>query len=392
MTKRKVSLGQVVLGERELELLTEVVHSSRLSYGPKTRELERHLADLHGVEHAVFLASGTCALQVGLEALKEIRGWPDDSEVIIPATTFIATMSSVIHAGLKPVLVDIEDQTFGIDFDRIKDSLPQAACFLLVHLLGMPSLNVKAMAQFTNDDFPDRNIDLVEDCCEAVGVTRDGKPVGSFGTFSVISTYACHHLSTGIGGAVLTGDDELAMICRSIVQHGRDPAYLSLDDVGGDVVDKRYSFVRWGHSYRATEMEAALGLAQIDHLGTASSERARIASLLTDRLQSQRLTLPAFSEGSAPLFYPIVVPGGCGGLVRHLEEHGIETRPLMPLLNQGPVCEYLKSDVENPAEQFPVAWRLIDEGFIVGCHPGMTVEDVDHIAECVDGFFGASIC
>ena len=381
---RRIALGEVKLGAREMELLSKVVESSRLSYGPMTRELERKLAELHDVEHAVFMASGTCALQVGFEALKEMRGWPDGAEVIIPATTFIATMGAVIDADLKPVLCDVDPFEFCLDHRPLRYThCTETIAILPVYLLGRAS-PIDSIMRIVKE----LHIDVVEDCCEAVGVSfYTSKMVGSFGAFSAISTYVCHHLSTGVGGAVLTNDSELETICRSLIQHGRDPAYLSIDDDSPETVNAKYRFVRWGHSFRSTEQQAALGLAQIDKLEGNRQSRLRIVEALDDRLKDFPIFLPTFRDGDSPLFYPIVVPGGCAELIKHMENSGIETRPLMPLLNQKPVKGYLGKTDADLAKEFPVAWRLLDEGCIIGCHPGMTDEDIDHIGRSIDEYF-----
>ena len=265
--KRRIRLGHVAVGEVERNLLADVIAQQRLSYGPKTRELEQRIAALHNVKHAVFMASGTCALQVGLESMKEIHDWPDDGEVIIPATTFIATMSAVIHAGLRPVLCDVEADTFGMDSARIREHVTDKTVAVLpVHLLGR-ACKLGDIMRVTRGGTGERYIPTAEDCCESVGVGIDvvaGRiMVGEQAAFAAISTYVCHHLSTGVGGAVLTNNDELATICRSLIQHGRDPSYLSLDDDSPETVDAKYRFVRWGHSYRGSELQAALGLAGV---------------------------------------------------------------------------------------------------------------------------------
>ena len=387
MNKRRINLGHVTHDENTIAAVDEVIDSDRLSYGPQTRKLENRVAAIHGVKPAVFMASGTCALQVGFEAMKEIHGWNGDSEVIIPATTFIATMGAVIDAGLRPVLCDVEADTFGIDPDRIRGHVTDNTVAVLpVHLLGRA-------CKLDRIRWNDCGLELVEDCCEAVGVTTmSGEHmVGQRAAFAAISTYVCHHLSTGVGGMVLTNSKHLATVCRSLIQHGRDPAYLSIDDDSPETIDTKYRFVRWGHSYRGSELQAALGVAQIDGLDAARKRRQEVASRLNEELQDcELLTLPSFAAGDSPLFYPLVVDGGCEGLVKHFEANGIETRPMMPLLNQKPVVKYLDNDnYGSRGMMFPVACRLIDEAFIIGCHPGMTSEDIEHIGEVARNFFGS---
>jgi len=367
--------------------------NNRISRGPFTSQFESQVGVRHGVSAVVFMNSGTSALECLLEAAKEHFGWPDGAEVVVPATTFIATVAIVRRAGLAPVLCDVELATGNIDVQKIGGSISRKTVALLpVHLLGRACdmTNLMSLA----DSF---GLQVIEDCCEAFGVNYYGTPVGSFGIGGAISTYVCHHVSTGVGGAVLTNNSDIATICRSLMQHGRDPEYLSMDDDDGlddaalsSMIRARYSFVRWGHSYRATELEAALGVAALEDYGKLNAVRTCIAHDIAvalyewrDRIRSQ-----VWPTGSSPLFYPIVCDTAetCAGLSEVFERSGIETRPMMPLLTQPIIVKMLAEQGRKP-EDFPNAMALCERAFLIGCHPAVDEEAVEEIRKTTESYF-----
>lgn len=391
-----IPIGIVSINDRQAELVNRSLRNHRLSYGPMTRRLEERLAEIHGVRHAVFMASGTCALQVALEAAKERHGWTDGSEVIIPATTFIATMSAVLHAGLTPVLCDVEWDRFGLAPGQIdQHKTKRTVAVLPVHLLGRAALMDLICAEAER-----LGLKVIEDCCEAVGVEFNGQPVGSFGIAGAMSSYVCHHFSTGVGGAVLASDDKLATTCRSLMQHGRSPDYLKIEDDDGlddaaiaSMMRARYSFERWGHSYRATELEAALGVGLIDEEKSENiiaAERSLAFLRIRDALASfsEWIQQPGFTRDDSPLFYPLLCRNEmtCAGLGEAFEKAGIETRPLMPLLTQKIVLDYLAKQGKSPAD-FPVAADLCRRAFIIGCHLDIGPAEADLIRRTAEVYF-----
>lgn len=391
-----VPLGHVHTSERQIELVMQALRNNRTSSGPFTAQFESLIGDIHGVAHAIFMASGTCGLLVALEAAKEVRGWPDGAEVIVPATTFIATVAAVRQAGLTPVLCDVRPDDANIDVSKVGGSITKNTVAVLpVHLLGRACQmwELQSLCE-------DHGLDIIEDCCEAVGVTYGGKPIGSFGIAGAISTYVCHHVSTGVGGAVLTNSAELATICRSLMVHGRDPSYLKLEDDDGlddaalsGMMRARYSFVRWGHSFRATEMEAALGIGALEDVPISESRRQRnevayaLDCELTDKWP-EYLERQKWPDGSNPLFYPVVCKDGatCRGLSHAFELDGIETRPLMPLLMQPTIRAMLAAQGVSPFK-YRVACDLLARAFLIGCHPGIQSEHVEHIRETAAAYF-----
>jgi perosamine synthetase len=390
---RRIGIGTLKISTRGKKYVNQVLNTNRLSYGPFTQKLEQLFAKKHDVPFAVMSSSGTAALQMALEALKELHHWPDGAEVIVPATTFIATSNAVLHAKLTPVFVDIDPVYYGMQPNLLSKKITRKTKAVIpVHLFGQPAdMNpiMKLAAQ--------HHLRVIEDSAETMLARYDGKSVGSIGDIGCFSTYVAHLLTTGVGGINTTRDPELAVILRSLINHGRDSIYISIDD-DNDVnaeqfnllIKKRFSFVRLGHSDRITELNSAIGLAQLEESLEASIEKRRKnAKQLTRMLHTleDELQTPAIRPGSEHSFmiYPIVLKKGRKktGLVEHLEHNGIETRDLMPLINQ-PV--YQKLFKFNPRD-YPVSQTLIESGFYVGCHNDLTKTDLAYMAEKIKSFF-----
>ena len=390
---RQLGVGDVSIGELEIQYVLDTLTKSRLSYGPYTASFEREFARGHDRKYAVFCNSGTSALQVAVHALKETFGWNDGDEILVPALTFIASSNVVLQNRLRPVFVDIEPDYFDIDVARIENHLTsRTRAIMPVHMFGQ-ACDMGAVQAIARE----HNLRIIEDSCEAMFVRYKGQPVGSWGEVACFSTYVAHLVVTGVGGLALTNDGDLAVMIRSLINHGRDGIYLApdADDVDDprklwEIVDRRFAFVHFGYSYRATEMEAALGLAQLQRKDEIIGAHQRNAAYLTHGLGSleEHLQLPAIRPHTEHAFmmYPLVIRNpkiARDDLVRYLEERRIETRYLMPLLSQ-PVYRRLLGDLEA---QYPIARRMTSAGFYIGCHQGLTTEDLDYIIEAFKEYF-----
>lgn len=389
---RPVRVGELVIGPRERAHLQEVIDSNRLSYGPATRQFEAAFARLHDVPYACFCNSGTSALQIALAALREQHGWQDGDEVLVPAVTFVATVNVVLQTGLKPILVDVDPQTYTIDPARAADAITKRTrCIMPVHLLGLPADMDPLLALAKQHDLA-----IVEDSCETMFARYRGRAVGSIGDIGCFSTYVAHFLVTGVGGLATTRDPALARLIRSLMNHGRDNIYISIDDddqTGAprfrEIVDRRFRFERVGFSYRCTELEAAIGLGQIEQWEQIVAARKANADYFSRALADLQdvLQLPSAPPGSEHAFmvYGLVVRGeSMKPLIYHLEEHGIETRDMLPLIHQPVYEKWLGPDV---GRAFPVAEYLYERAFYIGCHQHLDDEDRAHVVRAIRSFF-----
>jgi dTDP-4-amino-4,6-dideoxygalactose transaminase len=219
--------------------------------------------------------------------------------------------------------------------------------------------------------------------------------VGSFGDFGCFSTYMAHIVTTGVGGLALTHDDENVTRFRSLMNHGRNPIYLRIDDDQDlpddrllEVVWGRYDFVSIGQSYRATEMEAALGIGQLERLSENLARRRQVAAGLRNVLDYPELALPETAEGNEHAFmmFPIMCrqQGLRDRLVTALERAGVETRFLLPIIGQ----RCYDGVLEIPPDAFPNARRALRDGFYIGSHPGITDEEVSYIGDVAASVLG----
>jgi len=390
---RKIGVGTVTVSKKAKEYVNKVLESNRLSYGPFLRKLEKDFANMHETKYGIVSNSGTSALQVALQALKEIHGWQDGDEVIVPAITFVATSNIIIHNNMKPVFVDVEKEYYDIDPSKIEEKItPKTRAIIPVHLFGMPC-DMDLIIAIAKK----HNIKIIEDSCETMYARYKGRMTGSLSDIGCFSTYVAHLLITGVGGINTTNNSEYAIKVRSLVNHGRDAIYISIDDAEGkegkelkEIIDARFRFVSVGHSFRVTEMEGALGVAGLEVLPEIIEKRRKNAAYLLEKLRlfENKIQLPSIrpeTEHSFMMFPIVVINESKDKLVEFLEANGIETRELMPLINQ-PVYQRLFNINED---DYPVAKWINASGFYIGCHQDLTEEDLMYIINIFTKYFNS---
>lgn len=373
--------------------ILKVFRSGQYSPGERVREFEKKFARLHKAKHGIFVNSGTDALRLSLLAMKEKYGWRDGDKVIVPAMTFVATVNVIVQAGLEPVFADVgPDYTMNVysvghdstcveleDFwedERLRAVMP-------VHLFGQVCGN--AVYELAKK----YRLKVLEDSCETIA-----NPVK--GDISCHSTYMAHHVTTGVGGMALTNDTDLNYLIRSYANHGRNtdylPGYFS-QNLSKKLLKHRFQFDREGYSCRATEFQAVLGLSQLDGLRENIEKRTHMAFLLQNALQyveELRVTwgVPDPRREHTWMMFPLILKEGDKyDLCLHLEKNGIETRDLMPIVSQPCFAKYFKNDPWS----CPNAREIEKKGFYIPCHPGMTVEDVGHIAKTFKSYFSKAV-
>lgn len=388
----KYAVGCVDIGYQERRLVREVLDSGWVSPGPKIAEFEARFAKIHDAAHGIMVNSGTDALRIALATLKEVHGWEDGDEVIVPALTFVATVNIILQNGMKPVFVDVHPDTFNLDETKIaKARTARTKAIIPVHMFGQMAnmYDIKRVA-------PD--LKIIEDSCETMGTRflMGGDGVcGSFGDIACFSTYACHLIVTGVGGIAITNNPEYDQIMRSYANHGRDPYFLSSHQQEYKnptlLIERRFLYHRVGYSSRVSEFEAALGIAQLANLQSITTHRRENAKHLNKLLRPVRyldngpLQLPDASpvdREHAFMMYPIVIRDenlDRNEMCLYLEERGIETRPLMPLLTQ-PVYKKMWGDI---SEDYPNAHRATTQGFYIGCHQMLSKGDLGYMAQTI---------
>lgn len=386
----QIGVGRIILNQKEIGYLQEVIASNRLSYGPFHRRLERAFASEHDCRFAVYCNSGTSALEVAIQALKIKNGWNDGDEFIVPAVTFVASANVLLHNNLRPVFADVDPRTYNIDPHEVRKHItPKTRGMMPVHLFGQPC-DMTPLLELAEE----YGLAVVEDSCETMFAKYKGRKVGSFGQIGCFSTYVAHLIVGGVGGFATTNDPELAVLLRSLVNHGRDSIYLTIDDDKGleeerlrEVISRRFRFIHPGHSFRATEFEAALALAQLEDHPENLRRRQQIAACYTQRLKEfdAVIHLPEAGPDRDHVFmvYPLVLKNRLKSeMMLFLEENLIETRELMPLINQ-PIYVSLFGPLDD---SYPVAKWINDCGFYIPCHQYLLDEEVEYIVHTLVTF------
>lgn len=392
----QIGVGCLEITETERRYVNQVLDSGRISYGPFLQRFEKEFAQAHDMRFGVMVNSGTSALEMAVAALKEVYGWKDGDEILCPAVTFVATSNVILANNLNVVFVDVDPRTYNLDPKKIEEKItPRTKAIMVVHLFGQPAAMDEIMAIAKK-----HNLRVIEDSCETMFARYKGVSTGSFGDIGCFSTYVAHILVTGVGGLAVTDNPQYAELLRSLANHGRDNIYISIDDDKGasgeqlkEVIARRFNFVRRGYSYRVTEMEGALGCAQLERHAAMIEKRKANGAFLKEKLSAfeKDLQLPWWPDHADHVFmmFPIVIREGSSvtkaELTQFLEEHNVETREMLPLINQ-PYVRAVSGDLEA---DFPVARWINNNGFYIASHQMLTDAQKEYMIKVFQEFFAA---
>lgn len=263
---KHIPLSAPDITHKEIEIVNKVLTTPYLSIGPKIKEFEEKIASFIGTRYAIAVNSGTSALHLCIRSL----GIKDGDEVITSPFSFIASANCILFERGKPVFVDIDESTLCIDVNKIEEKISsRTKAILPVHIFGHPCKMDKIMEIARR-----HNLAVIEDTCEAIGTEFKGKKVGSLGTLGVFGFYPNKQITTAEGGMVVTNVKNLARLCQSLRNQGRD-----------ENNEDWLSHKRLGYNYRMSELSAALGLAQIGRIEEILKKRQHIAELYNRRLE-----------------------------------------------------------------------------------------------------------
>jgi CDP-4-dehydro-6-deoxyglucose reductase, E1 len=333
-----VRLHEPTFSAEEIKAAVDVLLSTRVTMGPKVLAFEREYADAFSFKHAVMNNSGSSANLLAVAALVN-PSTPDHlnagDEVIVPALSWSTTIWPVVQCGLVPVIVDIDPLTLNIDPNEIERAIsPRTRAIMPVHVYGNPC-DMTALIDICNR----HGLQLVEDCCEALGASYHGIAVGRFGRVGTFSFYFSHHMTTLEGGMCVTDDFEFAEIMRALRAHGwtreledRERYLKQHPDI-----DPRFLFVNVGYNLRATELQGAFGSVQLPKLAKFVEQRRTNSAAWRrslDRWSDFFLFQTETAKGRSSCFgFPMTVKGSAPFEVRELmaflKEAAIETRPII---------------------------------------------------------------
>lgn len=377
MNGKFISVGDYYPNAKAYEYIAEIMHSGQLTYGQFSRRFEQEFSSLHSCRYGILSNSGTSSLHVALQALKEIHGWDDNDEVILPATTFVATANIVVHCKLKPVFVDVDKLSYNISVPQVIDSISdKTRAIIPVHMFGQPADMTYLFARL--GEYRSRGVKIIEDSCETMFATHESQAVGSWGDIGCFSLYAAHILVGGVGGIATTNNKEYAIKMRSLVNHGLTVDSMNLDENCSPqpVSNRFFSFNSHGHSFRITEFEAAIALSQLNEWRSIVRARRRNARHLSSRLSGQDwlVTPYTYPENThSYMMYPILIRrGNRESLIKYLGENKIQTRDMPSVIGNHFAID---------RRRFPVSYDLKNNGLYVGCHQRLTIDDMDYVAD-----------
>jgi len=363
-----IAVNEPLLDGNEKKYLASCIDTGWISSeGPFVQQFEKALAERVKRKHGVAVCNGTAALDAAIEAL----GIGPGDEVILPAFTIISCIGQIIRCGARPVLVDSDARTWNMDVAQIEARItPRTKAIMVVHLYGLPA-DLDPLLELARR----HGLHVLEDAAEMHGQTYRGRPCGSFGDLSTFSFYPNKLVTTGEGGMIVTNDDQLAAACVSLRNLCFQP-------------ERRFVHERLGWNLRMTNLQAALGVAQLERLDEfALRKRAmgrRYSELLGD---IDGLQLPLARTDYAENIYWVygLVLDDARGLdsaeaVRRLAALGVGCRPFFCPMHQQPV---LKSRGLFAGESYPVAERLYRRGFYIPSGLALTEAQMVRVAEAV---------
>jgi perosamine synthetase len=378
----KIPLSKPDIGKREIELVTRVLRSGQLSLGPVLAEFEQKFASYVGTRYAVATSSGTSALHLAVEAL----GIGPGDEVLTTSFSFVASANCLFYAGAVPAFVDIDPFTLNLDPRLLRDAITRhyiweggksrlvnrqsgrvLKAILPVHVFGLPC-DMDPILELA-EVF---NLKIIEDACEALGAEHTGIRAGTFGDAAAFAFYPNKQMTTGEGGMLVTNNSEIARVCCSLRNQGRDE----------DAAWLRH--IRLGYNYRLSDLHCALGLAQLERIDELLASRARVAAAYSRGLAGiPQVSLPCEVRGSVRSWFVYVIQlRGTDGpalrerLLQGLRESGIACQAYFPAIHRQP---YFQNTCLAPQHALPFTVSASERCLALPFFPSMTGEQVDAV-------------
>lgn len=382
-----IPFAGIIQGEEEIEAVNRVLKSKWHAQGNEADALEKEIASYTGAKYAVVMSSGSMANFNALLALD----LPEGSEVITSGVGFPATLTPIIRAGLKPVLVDYDLETHNIDLEQIEKAITEKTkAIILAHTMGLP-VDMKKVLEIAKK----HNLKVIEDCCEALGSKIGNKHVGTFGDIGTFSFYPSHQINgLGGGGAVITNNKDIAIRLRSLRDWGK---YQDSTDFKGDhkteynlnvdgiLYDEQYTYQTMGLNSRMTDVMAAYTRVQFKRLDEFVTKRVHNwYSICYALYHTYMFYMPKLVHNANPAFFGftlILKDGDRDEFSRYLESNGIRTRPFFAgnITRQEPFKKFKKD--------LPVGDYLMRNALFVGVWPGIEQKQLEYMIDKIKEYF-----
>ncbi|MDY7095459.1 MAG: DegT/DnrJ/EryC1/StrS family aminotransferase [Acidobacteriota bacterium] len=361
-----LTMSAADLDESDVAAVMEVLRSGRLALGPWAERFEAVLAEYVGVRHGIAVSSGTAGLHVLVRAL----GLGPGDEVLVPSFTFVASVTPLLFEGVTPVFLEIEGETFNLDPEELeRRRTPRTKAVMVVDAFGHPAPWDELQAFAGEHD-----LHLIDDCCEALGAEHRGTKLGALGEAGVFAFYPNKQMTTGEGGLIVTDDDELAAVARSLRNQGRSS------------MGQWLAHERLGYNYRLDEMSAALGCSQLARLEDFLRRRQRVADLYARRLDGLPFVRPPQVADHVRMSWFVYVVLLEPGLDRQpvmdaMAEQGVPTRAYFSPIHLQP---FIRQSLDTAEGDLPVTEDLARRTIALPFHNRLQPEQVDRVVTALE--------
>ncbi len=367
----EIPLSRPDITQKDIDAVVEVLRTPHLSLGPKLSEFERKMAEFTGTQYAVAVNSGTTGLHLCVRAL----GIREGDEVITTPFSFVASANVMLYERAKPVFVDIDPETLNIDISRIEERIGVATRALLpVHIFGYPC-DMEPLVEIAAR----HHLKIIEDACEAIGAEYKGQKVGTFGDCGVFAFYPNKQMTTGEGGVIVTDNGKIARACSIMRNQGRESRWLQHPHLG--------------FNYRISDINCALGIAQLERLHEILDRRERVAQMYHERLKG----LNSLSVlGSSPtvkrswFVYVVILDGEFtredrDRIISELGNKGIQSNDYFVPIHLQP---FYRKMFGYKRGDFPVAESISDRTIALPFYNNLGEREIDYVCEHLVGELG----
>ena len=402
--KSHVKYAGMVFDKEEIHASIKALISSFsnnwFAVGPFANEFQKKLSSYLGLKKTVFVNSGSSANLISVATLFAKNKIRRGNEAITLATTFPTTINPLLIYGLKTVLIDIDLPSYTANLKQLEDAISDKTKMILIPHINGSSNDMKQIMELAEK----HDLAVVEDCCDALGSKFGGKMVGTFGDLGTYSFYAAHHMSTGEGGAVGSNDEELIQTAESIRDWGRvnlklatgETRKINLQNVSKELpkdYEDRYTYINIGYNLKPLDMQAAIGLQQLEKLGKFNLQRKQNYKFLFENLSefNDKLILPEGLPKADPSWFvfPITIKRNTGfkrlDIIRFLEKKNIGTRSLLAGdITRHPAYQGIKF---RKIGKLSTSKEILENSFVIGVYHGLGKEELEYIVECFKNFF-----
>lgn len=360
----KISLSSPDITELEISLVNEVLKSNYLSIGPKLLQFEQKFKDYFNVKHAIGVNSGTS----GLHLLVKSLGIKEGDEVITTPFSFVASTNCILFEKATPIFVDIDEKTLNIDINKIEEKITEKTKAIIpVDVFGQP-VNMKEIKEIADK----YNLKVIEDSCEAIGSEYNNIKCGTLCDAGVFAFYPNKQITTGEGGMIITNDEMIANLCRSYRSQGRAVTGLWLHHE------------RLGYNYRMSELNAALGIAQMERLDKIIEKRKKVAEIYNDLLKNNpNIILPYLDESITKMSWFVYVIRLKKGINRdyvmnYLRDNNIGCKPYFTPIHLQP---YIMTEFGYKQGDYPITENISNTTLALPFCNRLTIKEIEYIVD-----------